>query len=62
VWSNGKPGVEDLFLALDSDTAAYFGRLTKARDLSRRAIASAERFEEKQNSSHYQLMPHCVKL
>ena len=54
VWSNSKPGVEDLFLALDADTAAYAGRLTKARDLSRRAIASAERFEEKQNASHYQ--------
>ena len=29
-WSAGKPGVESLFLAIEADTAAYSGQLTKA--------------------------------
>jgi DNA-binding winged helix-turn-helix (wHTH) protein/tetratricopeptide (TPR) repeat protein len=41
VAATGKPGVEDQLLALQSDTEAYFGRLTKARELSQLAQASA---------------------
>ncbi|MFY9530833.1 MAG: protein kinase [Candidatus Acidiferrales bacterium] len=40
-WATGKPGAEDQLLSQDSDTKAYFGHLTKARELSRRAVDSA---------------------
>ncbi len=45
-WATGKPGVEDRLLALEADTAAYSGRLGRARDLSRQAVVSAKRAEE----------------
>jgi eukaryotic-like serine/threonine-protein kinase len=50
-WSAGKPGVEDALLGGEADTAAYSGRLVKARELSRRAVTSAERAEEKENAA-----------
>jgi eukaryotic-like serine/threonine-protein kinase len=43
----GMPGWEDQMLALEADTAAYSGRLKDARDLSRRAMDSAQRAGEK---------------
>jgi tetratricopeptide (TPR) repeat protein len=52
-WSAGKPGVEDILLANETDTAAYSGRLRKAREFSRRAKASAERAEEKETAAGY---------
>jgi serine/threonine protein kinase len=53
-WAAGKPGVEDVLLALEADTAAQFGRLGKARELSRQAVASAERAEEKETGAGYE--------
>ena len=53
-WAQGKPGVEDVLLAYESDTTAYFGRLAKARELSRQAVASAERAEEKEKAARYE--------
>jgi eukaryotic-like serine/threonine-protein kinase len=50
---SGKPWEEDLLLALDADTAAYFGRLRKARDFSRQAADSAERTGEKETAAIY---------
>src|SRR5262249_6534723 len=41
-WSVGKPGGEDAMLALQADTEAYAGHLQKARELSRRAVESAQ--------------------
>jgi serine/threonine protein kinase/tetratricopeptide (TPR) repeat protein len=38
---SGKPGIEDIILASQSDTAAFHGRLSEARDFSSRAVASA---------------------
>jgi serine/threonine protein kinase/tetratricopeptide (TPR) repeat protein len=52
-WSAGKPGVEDWFLADESATAAYFGRLMQAREFSRQAVDSAERAEEKEAAATY---------
>jgi serine/threonine protein kinase/Tfp pilus assembly protein PilF len=52
-WAADKPGAEDLLLANEADTAAYSGRLTKARDFSRRATESAERAEEKETAATY---------
>jgi tetratricopeptide (TPR) repeat protein/predicted Ser/Thr protein kinase len=43
----GLPGLEDELLSLEADTAAYSGRLKDARELTRRAIDSAERAGEK---------------
>jgi hypothetical protein len=40
-------------LALDADTAAYFGRLHEAREFSRRAADSAERTGEKEIAATY---------
>ena len=39
-WAQGKPGAENLQLAMQASTAAYFGKLTEARDLSRQAASS----------------------
>ncbi|HET9803015.1 MAG TPA: tetratricopeptide repeat protein [Candidatus Acidoferrum sp.] len=41
-WAAHKPG-EGLLLSADSDTAAYFGRLRKARALSQRAAEASDR-------------------
>jgi eukaryotic-like serine/threonine-protein kinase len=40
-WATGRPGAEDLLLSTQSDTEAYYGRLSKARDFSQRAVDSA---------------------
>lgn len=53
-WSQGKPGFEDILLADEADTAAYFGRLGKARDYSRRAVTSALHVEEKETAAYYE--------
>ena len=39
--AGNSPGDQDALLSLQADTEAYFGRLEKARDLSRRAAAAA---------------------
>jgi eukaryotic-like serine/threonine-protein kinase len=52
-WSAGKPGVEYWFLVSESDTAAYFGQLGKARTLSRQAVASTARAEETETAASH---------
>jgi eukaryotic-like serine/threonine-protein kinase len=47
-WSAGKPDVDGL-LASQANTAAYSGRLSEAREFSRRAVASAERGKKKRD-------------
>ena len=47
-WAAGKRGEEDLLLSTESDTEAYYGRLNKARDFSRRAVGSAVRSDSKE--------------
>src|SRR5712675_2372914 len=51
-WA-GKPG-QDLLLALEADTAAYFGNLGRARELSRQASSSAKRAGESEISATYE--------
>jgi DNA-binding winged helix-turn-helix (wHTH) protein/Flp pilus assembly protein TadD len=53
-WASGKPGTEDLMLAMESHTAAYTGQVSAARDILRRAVASAERTQEKETAALYQ--------
>jgi len=54
-WASGKPGVEDAFLSSQSDTEAFYGRLEKARELSRRAVESAEQNDEKEIAAQWRL-------
>ncbi|HEY6763514.1 MAG TPA: tetratricopeptide repeat protein, partial [Candidatus Sulfotelmatobacter sp.] len=53
-WAEGKPGMEDRLLSGEAGTAAYGGRLGSAREFSRRAVASAERVEEKETAATYE--------
>jgi tetratricopeptide (TPR) repeat protein len=53
-WGAGKPGNEDTLLGAQSDTEAYHGRLSKARDFSRRAVASSLRSESKESAAEFQ--------
>ena len=53
-WGARRPGVEDKLLGLDAAAVAYFGRLKNARELSRRAVFSAEQAEEKETAIGYQ--------
>jgi len=52
--ASGKTGEEDLLLALNADTAAYFGHLGRARELSRQASNSARRAGENEASATYE--------
>jgi class 3 adenylate cyclase/Flp pilus assembly protein TadD len=54
-WASGKPGVEGVLLGYEADTAAYSGRLREAREFTRRAVASAERAEEKETAAGYEV-------
>jgi eukaryotic-like serine/threonine-protein kinase len=51
--SAGQTGVENTLLAYDSDTSAYYGRVRESEELTRRAMESAERFDEKEISANY---------
>ncbi len=53
-WAMGKPGVEDQFFSNQADTEAYFGRLNKARELSRRAVESARHNDAKETAALWQ--------
>ena len=50
----GKPGIEDLLLATQSDTQAWYGKLKNARELTRRAMNSAEHNDAKETAASYQ--------
>jgi len=53
-WAAGRPGEEDQMLATQADTEAYYGRLAKARDFSRRARDSAVRADAKETAGLWQ--------
>ena len=53
-WAAGKPGDEDFLLSIQSDTEAYYGRMSKARDFSRRAVDSAVRADSKEAAAAWQ--------
>jgi tetratricopeptide (TPR) repeat protein len=54
-WAAGKPGDEDYLLSAQSDTEAYYGRMTKARDFSRRAVDSAVRADSKETAASWRV-------
>ena len=51
----GKPGTEDVLLAAQADTAAWFGKMRNARDLTRRAVDSAQHNDAKEAAASYQV-------
>ena len=53
-WAAGRPGEEDAVLSTQSDTEAYFGRLARARDFSRRAVDAAVRADSKETAALWQ--------
>ena len=53
--ASGKLGVEDLMLSGESDTEAFYGRLERARAVSRQAISSAIRADLKETAATWQL-------
>jgi Flp pilus assembly protein TadD len=53
-WGAGRSGEEDWLLSAQSDTEAYFGRLSKAREFSRRAVESALRADSKETAALWQ--------
>jgi eukaryotic-like serine/threonine-protein kinase len=54
-WGAGKPGNEDTLLSMQSDTEAYYGRMSKAREFSRRAVGSAVRADSKETAAFWQV-------
>jgi eukaryotic-like serine/threonine-protein kinase len=54
-WAAGKPGRDDVLLSTQSDTEAYSGHLTKARELSRRATDSAHNAGENETAAKREL-------
>ena len=53
-WFAGKPDYENFGLALASDTEAYGGDLAKARELTKRAVDSAVRVDNKESGAIWQ--------
>ena len=55
-WSDDKAGNDDdWLLSKQSDTDAYYGRLSQARDFSRRAVDSAIRSDAKETAALWQI-------
>jgi serine/threonine protein kinase/tetratricopeptide (TPR) repeat protein len=52
--ATGKPGTEDLLLAVQADTAGWYGKLKKARDLTQQAMDSAQDNDAKETAAVYQ--------
>ena len=52
-WFIGKPGFENLVLALASDTQSYTGHLSRSRELTEQAVDSAVRSDSKENGAKW---------
>ncbi len=52
-WATGKKGIEDVLLGSDSAELAFHGQLTKSREQSRRAAASASQANERETAAGY---------
>ncbi len=55
VAAMGKPGTEDLLLASQADTEAWYGKLKNAHELTRRAMDSAQHNDAKEAAATYQV-------
>jgi eukaryotic-like serine/threonine-protein kinase len=54
-WAAGRTAEEDAMLSTQSDTEAYYGRLARARDFSRRAVDAAVRSDSKETGALWQV-------
>ncbi|MGA9505280.1 MAG: tetratricopeptide repeat protein, partial [Terriglobales bacterium] len=54
-WYASRPEYENFGLALASDTEAYAGHLRKARELTKKAVATAIRADSKENGAIWQV-------
>jgi serine/threonine protein kinase/Flp pilus assembly protein TadD len=54
-WAAGRVGAEDFLFSVESDTAAYSGNLNKARELSRRAVESSLRNDQRETAALWQM-------
>ncbi len=52
-WGKGQAGIEDTFLSNEAGTQAYFGRMTKSRELARLAADSASAAGQKETAATY---------
>jgi eukaryotic-like serine/threonine-protein kinase len=50
----GKPGTEDVLLAGQADTEGWYGKLKNARELTQRAMDSAQHNDAKETAASYQ--------
>jgi hypothetical protein len=50
-WAARNKGIDDALLGLEGATSAYFGRLARARERSRRAVASAEEAKQSETAA-----------
>jgi tetratricopeptide (TPR) repeat protein len=50
----GKPGAEDLLLAMQADTEGWYGKLKSAHELTVRAMDSAQHHNAKESAAGYQ--------
>ena len=50
-WAVGKPGVADMFLSMEADTAAFYGRLREAGQLSQQAVEAARRNQQPETAA-----------
>jgi len=55
-WAIDKPGAGEILLAQHSETQAYFGKIRIARDLSKRATATAIRDKAAEMAALYQVV------
>jgi eukaryotic-like serine/threonine-protein kinase len=53
-WVMGKPGIEDSLMSWQADIAAYSGFQEKSRELTSRAIASAQNAGENETAAGYE--------
>jgi len=54
-WATARPGDEWYLLSVQSDTEAYYGRIAKAREFSRRAVQSAIRANSNESAASGQV-------
>jgi DNA-binding winged helix-turn-helix (wHTH) protein/tetratricopeptide (TPR) repeat protein len=52
--ATGKPGAEDLLLAVQANTEGWYGKLKNARELTRQAMDSAQQNDAKETAAAYQ--------
>jgi serine/threonine protein kinase/predicted Zn-dependent protease len=52
----GKPGTEDVLLAAQADTEGWYGKLSNARELTSRAMDSAQRNDANETAAGYQVL------